>query len=157
MFSTESALGDSSPWGSFEVNECPVCDRAEAVDPFYRRELYTRHHAILAAKDTEIERANAKVEVLEDAVAYAAELYSKPTGYWTSKKTWSPNMSIGFETRFEALVEKARSVLSESHSSHLGPEPAPVDSVVERSRREAGSESAGDTPSETGSDEERSK
>ena len=44
------------------------------------------------------------------AVEYAAELYAKPTAYRTSKGTWSMNTSIGFETRFEMLVEKAETL-----------------------------------------------
>ncbi len=50
------------------------------------------------------------LEALIAAVEYAAELYSKPTAYRTSKGTWSLNMSIGFETRFEMLVAKAEAM-----------------------------------------------
>jgi hypothetical protein len=51
----------------------------------------------------------ARCLALEEAVKYVAELYAKPTAYRTSKGAWSMNTSIGFETRFEELVELAMS------------------------------------------------
>jgi hypothetical protein len=54
-------------------------------------------------------KAEERIAELVQAVEYAAELYAKPTAYRTSKGKWSMNTSIGFETRFEELVELAMS------------------------------------------------
>ena len=73
-----------------------------------KRSEIEAHHTKLHATLTAV---RAEKEELIRYVKVAAELYARPTAYRTSKGTWSMNTSIGFETRFEALVAKAEALL----------------------------------------------
>ena len=70
-------------------------------------------HQELAALTAERDKAVAKLDRLCEAVLYTTELYREPLRYTTSKAKLKPNLSTGFETRYQAMYDLARALLTE--------------------------------------------
>lgn len=47
-------------------------------------------------------------DALRDAILRTAELYAEPVRYTDSRGRLKPNLSVGFETRFQAMYDLAR-------------------------------------------------
>lgn len=86
-------------------SECEACHvglEVECIDKGIDSLLDSEreaHHALLAEKD-------ARIRELVDAILYTTELYPEPVRYKTSKGL-KPNLSIGFETRYQAMYDLA--------------------------------------------------
>jgi len=81
----------------------------EAPPPCEECEWYLTHtdggqHA--KALHAEIAELRALRDRLRDAILYTTELYAEPVRYKTSKGL-KPNLSIGFETRYQEMYELA--------------------------------------------------
>jgi len=85
---------------------CKGLPNPAAMLNFDALDLVVSHHALLHAKLAEIAELRALRDRLRDAILYTTELYAEPVRYKTSKGL-KPNLSIGFETRYQEMYELA--------------------------------------------------